>query len=154
MAFRSSGRSPSLDGSRLKFQWSAPRDTGSEKLWVTNYLKINYLPIQNIKYKQAEKSSWVLSHVWFFVTPWTVARQAPLSMGFSRQECWSGLPFPPAGDLPEPGIERASPALATGPPETLSHHHPNLYILIYPRLCLSSLSLWPQRPWMYSWHLG
>ena len=39
---------------------------------------------------------------------WTVAHQAPLSMGFSRQECWSGLPCPPPGDLPEPGIELAS----------------------------------------------
>ena len=43
--------------------------------------------------------------------PWTVARQAPLSMGFSRQEYWSGLPFPSAGDLPGPGIEPRSPAL-------------------------------------------
>ena len=43
------------------------------------------------------------------VTPWTVARQAPLSMGFSRQEYWSGLPFPPPGDLPYPGIEPESP---------------------------------------------
>ena len=42
-------------------------------------------------------------------TPWTVARQAPLSMGFSRQECWSGLPCPPPGDLPDPGIEAESP---------------------------------------------
>ena len=40
-----------------------------------------------------------------FATPWTVACQAPLSMGFSRQEYWSGLPFPPPGDLPDPGIE-------------------------------------------------
>ena len=40
-----------------------------------------------------------------------VARQAPLSMGFSRQEHWSGLPFPPLGDLPDPGIEPRSPAL-------------------------------------------
>ena len=39
--------------------------------------------------------------------PWTVARQAPLSMGFSRQEYWSGLPRPPSGDLPDPGIELA-----------------------------------------------
>ena len=46
-----------------------------------------------------------------FVTPWTVARQAPLSMGFSRQEPWSGLPFPPPGELPDPGIEPRSPAL-------------------------------------------
>ena len=44
-------------------------------------------------------------------TPWTVARQAPLSMGFSRQEYWSGLPLPSPGDLPDPGIEPVSPAL-------------------------------------------
>ena len=44
-------------------------------------------------------------------TPWTVARQAPLSMGISRQECWSGLPFPSPGHLPDPGIEPGSPAL-------------------------------------------
>ena len=43
--------------------------------------------------------------------PWTVAHQAPPSMGFSRQEYWSGLPFPSPGDLPDPGIEPGSPAL-------------------------------------------
>ena len=48
----------------------------------------------------------------FLVTPWTVARQAPLSMEFSRQEYLSGLPFPSLGDLPDPGIESVSPALA------------------------------------------
>ena len=48
------------------------------------------------------------------MTPWTVAYQAPLSMEFSRQEYWSGLPFPPPGDLPNPGIELASFALAGG----------------------------------------
>ena len=53
-----------------------------------------------------------LSCVWPFVTPWTVARQAPLSMGFSRQEYWGGLPFPPLGDLPDPGTEPRSLALA------------------------------------------
>ena len=42
-------------------------------------------------------------------TPWTVAHQAPLSMGFSRQEYWSGLPYPSPGDLPNPGIEPSSP---------------------------------------------
>ena len=46
-----------------------------------------------------------------FATPWTVARQAPLSMGFSRQEYWSELPFPSQGDLPDPGIKPTSPAL-------------------------------------------
>ena len=47
----------------------------------------------------------LLSHVQLFMTPWTVAHQAPLSMGFSRQEYWSGLPFPSPGDLPDPGIK-------------------------------------------------
>ena len=51
----------------------------------------------------------VLSHVRLFVTPWTVAHQAPLSIEFSRQEYWSGLPFPSPGDLPDPGIEPTSP---------------------------------------------
>ena len=51
-----------------------------------------------------------LSHVRLFVTPWTVAYQAPPSMGFSRQEYWSELPFPPPGDLPDPGIEPRSTA--------------------------------------------
>ena len=50
-----------------------------------------------------------LSHVQLFVTPWTIARQVPLSMGFSRQEYWCGLPFPSPGDLPNPGTEPAPP---------------------------------------------
>ena len=54
------------------------------------------------------------SRVHLLATPWTGARQAPLSMGFPRREYWSGLPFPPPGDLPDPGIEAASPALASG----------------------------------------
>ena len=53
----------------------------------------------------------LLSHVRLFAIPWTVAYQAPPSMGFSRQECWSGLPFPSPGDLPDPEIEPGSPAL-------------------------------------------
>ena len=49
-----------------------------------------------------------------FVTPWTVARQAPLSKGFSREEYWSGLPFPSSRDLPDPGVKLGSPALVGG----------------------------------------
>ena len=49
-----------------------------------------------------------------FAAPWTVACQAPLSMGFSRQEYWGDLPFPSPGDLPDPGIEPMSPALVDG----------------------------------------
>ena len=55
-----------------------------------------------------------LSRVQLFATPWTVAHQAPPSMGFSRQEYWSGLPFPSPGELPDPGIESGSPALRAG----------------------------------------
>ena len=56
----------------------------------------------------------LLSRVRLFETPWTVAHQAPPSMGFSRQEYWSGLPFPSPGDLPDPGIKPRSPALQAG----------------------------------------
>ena len=52
-----------------------------------------------------------LSRVRLFATSWTVAYQVPPSMGFSRQEYWSGLPFPSLGDLPNPGIEPRSPTL-------------------------------------------
>ena len=51
-----------------------------------------------------------LSHVLLFVTPWTVACEAPLSMAYFQREYWTGLPFPPLGDLPNPGIKPASPA--------------------------------------------
>ena len=63
-----------------------------------------------------------LSRVQLFVTPRTVAHQAPPSMGFSRQEYWSRLPFPSPGDLPKPGIEPGSPAL---PANALTSEPPN-----------------------------
>ena len=56
----------------------------------------------------------LLSRVRLYVIPWTVAHLAPLSMGFPRQEYWSGVPFPSPGDLPNPGIEPVSLALAGG----------------------------------------
>ena len=65
-------------------------------------------PIKMVKVKVMS-----LSRVRLFVTPWTVAHQAPPSMGLSRQEYWSGLPLPSPGDLPNPGIEPRSPALPT-----------------------------------------
>ena len=63
-----------------------------------------------------------LSRVQFPATPWTIARQAPLFMGFPRQECWSGLPFPSPADLPDAGIGLMFPAFSGGfftaePPE-------------------------------------
>ena len=58
-----------------------------------------------------------------FATPWTAARQAPLSMGFSRQEHWSGLPFPPPENLPSAGIEPASHASYSGRRVLCHEHH-------------------------------
>ena len=74
-----------------------------------------------IKGKWKWKKVKSLSHVWLFATPWTVAYQAPPSMGFSRQEYWSGLPLPSPGDLPDPRIKPRSPtfqadALTSEPP--------------------------------------
>ena len=70
------------------------------------------VPLGKLIYARKVKVK-TLSRVRLFATPWTVAYQAPPSMGFSSQECWSGLPFPSPGDLPDPGIEPGSPALRT-----------------------------------------
>ena len=69
--------------------------------------EILFLSLYLIVYLQAQ----LLHLVRLFVTPWTVAHQAPLSVGLSRQEYWSRLPFPIPGDLPNSGIKLASPAL-------------------------------------------
>ena len=72
-------------------------------------------------------------------TPWTVACQAPLSMGFSRQEYWNGLPFPSPGDLPDPGMEHRSSALQaealpSEPPGSLNIWKFSVHILLKPSL--------------------
>ena len=79
----------------------------------------------------------VLSHVWLFATQWTVARRAPMSMEFSRQGCWSGLPFPSPGHLPDPGIKPASSvALAAGFFTTVPPGKPPKWYQFLPlRLC-------------------
>ena len=78
-----------------------------------------------------------LSRVRLFGTPWTVAHQAPLSMGFSRQEYWSGLPFPSPGDLPKPGIKPRSPALQA---DALTSESPGKPKVSYNFLCTVLLS--------------
>ena len=88
-------------------------------VWRKNFfpqILTNCLSFNLVKDSVSVKS---LNCVQLFVTPWTVAHQAPLSMEFFRQEYWSGLPFPSPGDLPNPGIEPGSPALQTDalPPE-------------------------------------
>ena len=74
-------------------------------------LKLHFPSRPTVKSSHSKGKS--LSHVQLFATPWTVSYQAPRSMGFSRQEYWSGLPFPSPGDLPNPGIVPRSPALQT-----------------------------------------
>ena len=96
--------------------------------FVLNYTGVNRLcPVTRVSSNRKPPLIWqkaslkhcrccrcsVLSHLWFFATPWTVARQAPLSMGFTRQEYLSGLPFLPPGDRPDPGVEPASPVVPT-----------------------------------------
>ena len=72
----------------------------------------------------------LLSHVQLFAISWAVACQVPLSVGFLRQEYWSGLPFPILGDLPDPGIEFKSPALAGRFFTTESSQKPILCIVV------------------------
>ena len=94
---------PSMGFSRQEYR------SGVSLLSPILYCDHDYTLISLMKLSLSE---WVksLSHVRLLVTPWTVAFQAPPSMGFSRQEYWSGLPFPSPGDLPDPGIEPWSPA--------------------------------------------
>ena len=84
-----------------------------------------------------------LSHVQLFVTPWTVAHQTPPSMGFSRQESWSGLPFPSPGDLPDPGIEPRSPTLQA---DNLTSEPPGNDKGAYIQISLGSATLHPAPP--------
>ena len=83
-----------------------------------------------------ESESWLHSHVQLFVVPWTVACLAPLSMEFSRQEYWSGLPFPSPGDLPGPEISLGSPAQQadSSPTEPLGKLNINICKLYYFRM--------------------
>ena len=76
----------------------------------------------------------LLSLVWLFATPWTVAHQVPRSMGFSRQEYWSGLPFPFPRDLPNPGIEPGSPSLQTDALPSEPHTQKNQFRTLSRRL--------------------
>ena len=82
-----------------------------------------------------------LSRVWLFATPWTLAHQAALSMGFPRQEYWDGLPFPSPGDLPDPRIEPRSPALQA---DALPSEPPGKHF-IHSRVCMS-IPVFPIHP--------
>ena len=104
-----------------------------------NTLECSYLYVLHISYMYAQS----LSRVWLFATPQTVAHQILLSMGFSKQEYWSGLPFSTPGELPNPGIESVSPALKAvslplshlGSPVFLVY----LYAIIWSHTCMSDI---------------
>ena len=107
----------SIPDHRLSFQ---PTNRGGKKTKPCDQL---------LKWSEVKS----LSCVRLFATPWTVAYQAPPSMGFSRQEYWSGLPFPSSGDLPNPGIEPRFPALEadtlTSEPPGIRYHQKKSYNL-------------------------
>ena len=87
-----------------------------------------------------------LSHVWLFATPWTVACQVPLSMGFSREGYWSGLPFTSPGDLPNPGIEPWSLVLQAdslpSEPRESPHFSLVMLLIIHWLLIINYISYW------------
>ena len=82
---------------------------GGAKCWTWLKWLSTHAHVLLNQMKWSEMNS--LSCIWLFATPWTVAYRAPPSMAFSRQEYWSGLPFPSPGDLPDPGIKPRSPEL-------------------------------------------
>ena len=102
---------------------SGSSTTGKKEVWIL----LHYTTL-SIRFHACVCELSCFSCFQLFATWWTVASQAPLSMGFSRQEYWSGLPFPSPGDLPHSGNEPASPALQagslpTGPPGTPTGFH-------------------------------
>ena len=84
------------------------------------------MPHIPVIFYSSESEVKLLSRIRLFATAWIIAYQAPPSMGFSRQEYWSGLPFPSPGDLPNPGIEPGSPALRA---DTLTSEPPGKPII-------------------------
>ena len=97
------------------------------------------------------------SCVWLFATQWTVACQAPLSMGFSRREYWSGLPYPPPGDLPDQVIELKSPALQADSRPLSRRVSLYLCLPVYFKGCNSGTAKWKRyirKVWGEGWVAG
>ena len=111
------GRLQSMGSQRVRHFWATSLSLSQYiRNWIST-TKADSLPLHHVgslrwKWKKVKVKS--VSHVQLCATPWTVAHQAPPSLGFSRQEHWSGLPFPSPGDFPNPGIKLMSPALAGG----------------------------------------
>ena len=112
--------------------------------WQIQATEVSNFKLKNVRTWACRSLSQSLSLVELVVSPWTVAHQASLSMGFSRQEYWSGLPFPSPGDLPNPETEPASPALAgdffttepLGSPHENFRYKYNVPVLDFPNLSM------------------
>ena len=107
--------SDSLQPYGLYIAHQAPLPTGILQAKILEWVAMSasrgsYTIFQTYQTNKRKKVK-LLSHIQLFATPWTVAYQASPSMGFSRQEYWSRLPFPSPGDLPDPGMEPGSPPL-------------------------------------------
>ena len=113
-------------GVEVKAQW-ASTDSTEIRTWVIGKLPstVSYHPAKPPAHRI--QSSWApaqsLQSCLTLCTPWTVARQAPLSVGFSRQEYWGELPFSSSGDLPDPGIEPTSPVSSAWQANSLPLKH-------------------------------
>ena len=115
--------------------WGTPKLDGDYSHEIKRCLLLERKAMTNLWVSEWVKS---LSHVRLFATPWTAAHQAPPSMGFSRQEYWSGLPFPSPGDLPDPGIEPRSPTLQS---EALNSEPPGKPIYYKGRLLIFKVNI-------------
>ena len=114
-----SGRSPGIgNGNPFQYSclensmdrvrwWSTVHGATKSLTWLSNWAHRQFFFI-----RKERKKVKLLNRVWLFATPWTVAYQASLPMGFSRQGYWTGLPFLSPGDLPDPGLKPRSPNIA------------------------------------------
>ena len=116
-------------------------------LWTVLYHFILLIYVTVSRGWKVKKKCQSLSCVRLFVTPWTVAPpQTPLSVKFSRQKCWSGLPFPSPGDLPNPGIKPRSPALQMDSLPSVSSSMVNFISIYFINFCdQSQESIFAQR---------
>ena len=118
----------------MKFMRAVLLTSRKDELWNQYFCEVCIGGTNSILYMKVKVK--LLSRVRLFATPKTVAYQAPMSMGFSRQEYWSGLPLPSPGDLPNPGIESGSPALQA---DTLTSEPPRKPILVHCSCCVASV---------------
>jgi len=123
---------------------------GSQRVGYNWAIELNCITLQppelSVAHSKVKVKAMSLSCIRLLVTPWTVAYQVSLSMGFSRQEYWSGLPFPSPGDLPDPGIKPRSPILEA---DALTSEPPGKpYCVAHSRL---TINISWRNKWLIKW---